>query len=320
MMTFAALLVFASLALAGYALTLWTQTQAEARQALRQRLKTMAGSGTNTVTAPLMKDQRLSSIPLLDRLLGTLPLVRPLVRMISQAGLKRRVGEVLLYIPLLALAAFLFSQLIGAPRLAGVIAAIVAGSIPIVVVQRIRQKRTVLFGEQLPDALDLVRSALQAGHGFLSALNVVSETFPDPIPQELRWVAEEVRLGLPIRDALYHLVDRVDDPNLPILVVGVLVAQEVGGNLAEVIDNITYTIRERAKLMREMRVMTAQGRLSGLVLTVLPVALGLFLFFFNPTYFQLMIETKTGHYMFLYVAASLLIGHMVIRRIVNIRV
>lgn len=320
MTTLAAVCIFASLALFGYAVTLLLQHRSEAQQALRQRLKNMAGSGTNTFVAPLLKDQRLSSIPLLDRALGSLPLVRPLVRMVGQAGLKRRVGEVLLYIPLLAVAAFLITQLVGAPRIAGLLAAIVAGSIPIVVVHRIRQKRTMMFGEQLADGLDLVRSALQAGHGFLSALNVVSETFPDPISQEFRWVSEEVRLGLPIRDALYHLADRIDDPNVPILVVGVLVAQEVGGNLAEVIDNITYTIRERAKLMREMRVMTAQGRLSGLVLTVLPVALGLFLFFFNPAYFRPMIETNAGHYMFLYVAVSLLIGHMVIRRIVNIKV
>src|SRR5215510_3212393 len=99
------------------------------------------------------------------------------------------------------------------------------------VVNRIRRKRAQLFSEQLPDALDLIRAALQAGHGFLSALYVVADEFPNPTAEELREVAEEMRLGLPMRDALLHLVERMPDENLPILVLGVVVTHEVGGNL-----------------------------------------------------------------------------------------
>jgi tight adherence protein B len=319
MMGLPAVLTFFALVLAGYSAALWLQRRNEARQVLATRLKSMAGT-SGTLPAPLLKDQRLSTIPLLDTLLSSIPTVRPIVRMIRQAGLKRRVGEVLLYIPLLACTTFLITALIGLPAVFGLVIAFVAGSLPLIVVNRIRHKRTVRFGEQLPDGLDLVRSALQAGHGFLSALNVVGETFPDPISQELRWVAEEVRLGLPMRDALYHLAERIDDSNVPILVVGVLVAQEVGGNLAEVIDNVTHTIRERAKLQREMRVLTAQGRLSGLVLTVLPFLLGGFLFFLNPVYFRPMIETTTGLYMLAYALGSIFVGHLVIQRLVNIKV
>jgi tight adherence protein B len=243
-----------------------------------------------------------------------------MVRMIRQAGLKRRVGEVLLYIPLLALVAFLAATLFGVPMIARIIVAVVAGLIPLLVVAQIRRRRTNQFREQLPDALDLVRSALQAGHGLLSAFNVVAETFPDPISQELRWVAEEVRLGLPLRDALYHLVARIDDNNLPILVVGILVAQDVGGNLAEVIENITYTIRERFKLLRELQVLTAQGRLSASVLTGLPFALGAFFWLWNPKYFNPMIATTTGRWMLLYAFTSIVIGHFIIRRIIRIQV
>jgi tight adherence protein B len=123
-----------------------------------------------------------------------------------------------------------------------------------------------------------------------------------------------------MRDALYHLMDRVDDPNLPILVIGVLITQEVGGNLAEVLNNTTHTIRERFKLMREVRVMTAQGRLSGLVLTSLPFLVAGALFFLNPLYFMVMIERSAGHWMLAYALASLLIGHLVIRRIIQIKV
>jgi tight adherence protein B len=192
--------------------------------------------------------------------------------------------------------------------------------IPILTLQRKRTKRMRLFSEQLPDALDLIRAALQAGHSFTTAMYVVADEFPDPISEELRTVAEEVRLGLPLRDALYNLRDRVNDPNMPILIVGVLVAQEVGGNLAEVLDNTSYTIRERFKLLRDVQVMTAQGRLSGRVLTALPILVGLFLYFLNREYFQPMLDNQTGWYMLGYAVISIAIGHVLIQRIVDIRV
>jgi tight adherence protein B len=197
---------------------------------------------------------------------------------------------------------------------------VLAGSAPILLVMRMRRRRMVLFAEQLPDSLDLIRAALQAGHGFLAAIQVVVEEFPDPIAEELRDVAEEIRLGLTPREALYHLIERVDDPNLPILVVGILVTQEVGGNLAEVLNNVSYTIRERFKLLREIRTMTAQGRLSGGVLTSLPFLVAAGFYLFNPTYFGPMIERTTGHYMIAYALVSIILGHLVIRRIVNMRV
>src|SRR5262249_35778061 len=159
----------------------------------------------------------------------------------------------------------------------------VMGLMPILVVARIRRKRLLLFQEQLPDSLDLIRSALQAGHGLVTAMQVASETLPDPVAMELRYVVEETRLGLPLRDALYHLSERVGAPTVPLLIVGILVSQEVGGNLAEVVDNTAYTIRERAKLQRDVRVLTAQSRFSALVLTLLPVAVGLFMATFNRT-------------------------------------
>ena len=131
-----------------------------------------------------------------------------------------------------------------------------------------------------------------------------------------------MRLGLPMREALVRLRDRVDDSNVPILVIGILVAQEIGGNMAEVLDNITYTIRERFKLLRDgdAQVMTAQGRFSGRILTALPFGVGLFMYFLNPKYFAPMTHTQTGWYMLGYALISVLLGHLVIQRIVRIRV
>src|SRR6266850_217582 len=321
MLGVAALLIFVSAVLAGYAASIAARERDEAKRMLTSRLRGMTDPGVDAQqAAPLLKDQRLSTVPLLNAILNSIPAIGPVVRTIRQAGLRRRVGEVLLYIPLLACIGFLAAVLAGGGGFAGLLAAVGAGAVPLLVVQRIRRQRTLRFSEQLPDGLDLVRSALQAGHGLLSAFSVVAETFPDPISQELRHVVEEVRLGLPIRDALAGLVERVDDPNIPILVVGILVAQDVGGNLAEVIDSIAYTIRERAKVLREVNALTAQGRLSGGVLTALPFLVGLVMFFFNRDYFAPLLETTQGHYLIAYGVTSIFLGHLVIRRLIRIQV
>lgn len=314
-----AVLCFACLVIAGYAVSMWIQQRLAARRDLLARLRGTAGMSTDEA-ASLLRDQRLSGIPAFDALLAQTPFIAPLVRMIQQAGLRRRAGEVLLYIPLLASIAYLAMALLGFGQLFRILLAVVFGMIPVLVVSRMRTQRLRLFGEQLPDALDLVRSALQAGHGLIAALQVVGETFPDPVATEFRYIVDEVRLGLPFRDALYNLTVRVGDPNIPILVVGILTAQDVGGNLAEVIDNITYTIRERAKLQREIQVLTAQGRLSGLVLTSLPFLVGSFMFLWNPSYFGPMVQRRTGHMLLLYGILSLLVGHLLVRRIVKIQV
>jgi len=315
-----ALLLFLSVVLAGYALVAALHQRGDARQLLANRLNTTAGRGGERAASGLFKDQRLSTIPLLDAVLARVGFTARMLRMIRQAGLTSRVGEVVLYIPLLACVAGLLGKLVSGNPLVTLAAATMGGAIPLMVVQRWRRKRMRLFSEQLPDALDLVRAALQAGHGFMTALNVVADEFPDPIAQEFRTVAEEMRLGLPIRDALDRLRARVDDPNVPILIVGILVAQEVGGNLAEVLDNTTYTIRERFKILRDIQVMTAQGRLSGSVLTALPILVGLFMYFLNPVYFAPMLERETGWYMMGYALVSIMMGHIVIQRIVRIRV
>jgi tight adherence protein B len=314
-----ALLVFLAVALGGYAASLSVGAREKASETLSARLSSVSGPEDRR-TESLLKDRRLSQIGVFDRFLSRIQPVQRIVRLVNQAGLRKRVGEVLLYIPLLAILGYLIGMLLSGNFLICLILAGVGGSIPLLIVQRMKNKRMLLFSEQLPDTLDLLRASLQAGHSFLTALYVVADEFPDPIAEEFRTVAEEIRLGLPARDALNGLSQRVDDPNVPILVLGVLVTQEVGGNLAEVLDNIAYTIRERFKLIRETRVMTAQGRLSGMVLALLPFGVGLLLYIITPNYFAPLLETETGGWMIAYALISIFIGHMMIQRIVRIRV
>ncbi|TMA76190.1 MAG: hypothetical protein E6J72_16960 [Deltaproteobacteria bacterium] len=310
--------VFALVAAGGWALALAVRARAEADYALEQRLG-VAGRERAQRPASLLKDQRLSSIAPLDWILLRLPFVPGITRVI-RAGLRRRAGEVLMYMPLLACIAFLLTMLVNGGVVLAFMLAMLAGAAPLIVVYRMKQTRALQFAEQLPDALDLIRAALQAGHGFATALGVVANEFPNPIAEEFREVAEETRLGLPLRDALYNLNDRIDDGDLPVLIVGVLIADESGGNLAEVLDNISHTVRERFKMTRDIRTLTAQGRLSGAVLTALPLLVGSVNYLLNPTYFNPMVTTSIGHYLLLYAFASLVVGHFVIRRIVQLDV
>jgi tight adherence protein B len=312
-----ALLLFGAILLAGFSGYSFLQQANEEQEVVRQRLRRVTRKTERPVGVQLLRDERLSNIPLLNDMLLRTPAVLPLVRMIRQAGLRRRVGEVILYIPLLFLIGFLLIMFVGLPWYLGLVAGYILGMIPVALVSRMRRKRLLLFRDQLPEALDLIRSALQAGHGLIASMAVASETLADPIATELRYVVDETRLGLPLRDALYHLSDRVGDPNVPILIVGILVAQEVGGNLTEVIDNTAYTIRERAKLQREVRTLTAQSRYSAIVLTVLPVLVGLFMYVFNPTYFDVMLDETVGLYMLGAAVGLVLMGHMFIQRILR---
>ncbi|TMB03114.1 MAG: hypothetical protein E6J70_05935 [Deltaproteobacteria bacterium] len=288
MLGIAALLVFASLALLGFAVSGWARGREESKRTLDRRVAVMTGAAVAEAPAEgsqssVIKDRRLSGIAFLNTLL----------RRVS----KKRVGEILLYVPLLGVGGYVAVVFFGGPGAAGLGAGLVAGAVPLMVVRRMQRKRNHLFSDQLPDALDLIRAALQAGHSLSSALYVVADEFPDPIAHEFREVAEEMRLGLPMRDALSHLTDRVDDSNLPILIIGVLVTQEIGGNLAEVLSNISHTIRERFKLLRETKVMTAQGKMSGNLLSALPFCVAIGVFVMNPVYFSPMLHTTTGLYM-----------------------
>ncbi len=321
MLAIYAVIFFAAFVLAGYAITSSMRQREETKETIKTRLGSQAGVlSDDKDKVSLLKDLRLSSIGVMNTFLGRLSFVNRMATTMRQAGLNRRVGEVFLYIPLLGSLGMLTGLIFIGSAMFGVIFAGVGAALPMLFVERLRRRRMKLFSEQLPDALDLVRSALQAGHSFITALKVVAEEFPAPIADEFDTVAEEMRLGLPMREALLGLQNRVDDANVPVLVVGVLVSSETGGNLAEVLDNVAHTVRERFKLLRDVEVMTAQGRLSGLLLTSLPFFVTAAMLVIAPGYFDPMLEKKMGHYLIAYCAVSIICGHLWIQKIVRIKV
>lgn len=320
MVAIVAISFFLAVVLMGWAVSSSLGERDEARATLRSRLDKQTGVVNEPDTSNVLLDRRLSRVQMLNRLLQRSRFIRRLAMLMRQAGLRRRVGEVLLYIPLLGSLGVLAGMLLTDNKLIAAACGLGGLAVPSMIINRMRRNRIKKFGEQLPDALDLMKAALQAGHSFLTALKVVAEDFPEPIAQELDTVAEEIRHGLPTREALLGLQERVPDPNVPMLVVGVLVVQESGGNLVEVLENITHTVRERFKLMRDVEAMTAQGRLSGMLLTSLPILVSLTLYAIMPGYFDPVLTTTTGHYMIAYCIVSIITGHLTIQRLVQIKV
>jgi tight adherence protein B len=278
----------------------------------------------NRVTADQIVDIRkvelLSAVPFLNRWLLRLELAPRLRTLLYQADLKWTAGGVILmstacfvipaYLLYLRTGVVIFSLLIGT----------LLGAGPFFYVLHKRRQRFDKFEQGLPDTLDLMVSAMRAGHSLISALDLAANESPDPIGTELRICFDEQNYGLELKTAMNNLSARVPLQDLKIVITAILIQKESGGNLAEVFDKAAYVIRERFRLKRQVRVHTAQGRLTGWILSFLPVVLGIGLYLINPKSMSLLWTRPIGVKL-LYAAAGMTItGSLIIRKIVRMDV
>jgi tight adherence protein B len=212
------------------------------------------------------------------------------------------------------LAGLLFSN----SMLVAMVTAVIGAGLPYMYVVRKRKRRMRKLEEQLPEAIDLMGRALRAGHPFSAGIKMVAEELPAPLGEEYRRAFEEQRFGLPVQDALLSLADRAPLLDVRIFVTAVLIQREVGGNLAEILDNISHTIRERFRIQREIRTRTAQGRMTGYLLAGLPIIMGILFYFLNREYIMTLFTDPLG--VFFLGAALILqvIGFLWIRQVVDI--
>jgi tight adherence protein B len=204
--------------------------------------------------------------------------------------------------------------------IAGIIAAIAGGLGPYVVFRRKRTRRFYKFEEQLPEAIDMLGRAIRAGHPLSAGLKMVSDEAAEPVAGEFRRTHEEHRFGLAFEDAMLAMADRVGIVDVRILVTAILIQREVGGNLAEVLDNLASVIRARFTIRRQLRVYTAQGRFSGYVLAVLPIAVGAAIYSLNPPYIKLLFTDPMGKLLVMLAVIFQIVGFLWIRKIVNIEI
>jgi tight adherence protein B len=203
---------------------------------------------------------------------------------------------------------------------AALLASVIGGMFPYMVVRFRRNKRIGAFEEMLPEAIDLLGRAIRAGHPLSAGMKMVADETKEPIAGEFRRTHEEHRFGLPFEDALLAMADRVSLIDVRILTTAILIQREVGGNLAEVLDNLANVIRVRFTIRRQLRVYTAQGRFSGYVLGALPIAVGLAIYSLNPPYIRLLFTDPLGKLMVLLAVLFQIAGFLWIRKIVNIEI
>lgn len=266
------------------------------------------------------KRELMSSIPFLNQILLRFEVAPRLRRLLYQANVKWTPGGFLLIsVALWVAAAYVFFLRTGSGFFS-LVAGLIPACGPLLYVARKRAARFLQFEESLPASLDLMVSALRGGHSLVSALGLVSREAPEPVGPEFRICYDEQNYGLELRTALENLATRVPIQDVRIMMTAVLIQRETGGNLAEVLEKCAYLIRERFRLKREIRVKTAQGRLTGWILSVLPLGLGCLLYLIEPDVISLLWKRDFGVTMMYFGAVMITLGSIIIRRIVRIRV
>ena len=266
------------------------------------------------------RNELLSSIPLLNRILLEFEIAPKLRLLLYQANVKWTPGLfVLVSLSIWVLASYLIYLRTGSFLISPILGLIPAG-FPLAYVRYKRAKRFEQFEAGLPPALDLMVNGLRGGQSLVAAIGLVGREAGDPIAHEFQVCFEEQNYGLEFRVAMENLVTRIPIQDVKIISTAILIQKETGGNLAEVLDKCAYVIRERFRLKREIRVKTAQGRLTGWILSFLPVGLGILLFLVNPEGISLLWKHPLGQKMLYTGATMTLIGGLIIRKIVRIRV
>jgi len=307
---------------ATYALFLLASRKSDARQARIDRRIAEALRDTSRPTEEAIKISRdglMGSNETLNRVLNTLNLAKKLERMITQADSQITVSRLLAFCFVAGVLAGLAAYTVVNGILAfGIF--FIAAAMPLLHVSYKRRKRLLKFNSQLPDTLDLLSRSLAVGHAFTEALHQVASEMPDPIASEFRVTFEEQKLGLSTKLALDRLVDRVPLPDLKLCVVAIHIQRETGGNLAEILERVANTIRDRFKLMEDFRTMTTSSRASAWILCGLPFALVFLLSVLNPDYMSKLLWDPRGHIVIAVAIVLQLIGMFLIRKILAIKV
>jgi tight adherence protein B len=268
----------------------------------------------------IVKVRNVGPIPALDRMLGSTTRGSALGRWLEQSGMKASISGVLLIsVALAATLAFITSLLTRSPWGLPVGAAVGFG-LPFVVLNFKRGRRMNTFEEQFPEALDLIARALKAGHAFATGLKMAADELPEPVGPEFRNTFDEQNFGLPLKDALDNLTRRIPLLDVRFFATAVLIQRETGGNLSEILENLAHVVRERFKILRQVRVYTAHGRFTGYVLLALPAVLGIALSFINPDHMNMLFRERMGQMLLLFALVMQVIGFLWIKQVIKIEV
>lgn len=299
---------------------MWNASHGPEIQRINQRLHDMSAGNFTGRPALLIKQRLLSESPGFEKILLRVPRVQSLDRLIEQGGSSMSVAQFLSLTLLAALMGLMLGLFFALPWILIVPLCLTAASLPFLYVHNRKSKRIGKIERQLPDALDLMSRALRAGHSFPSALDMVGTEGQQPIAREFRIVSDEVNFGIPLGDALGNLAVRVPVTDLRYFVIAVLIQRETGGNLAELLDNLAGLMRERFKLLGHIKVLSAEGRLSAWILTLLPFAMVILINLINPQLMSVLWTDSLGRKLSAWAMVAIVLGVIWMWRIIRIRV
>ena len=290
------------------------------RQLDRRLRDVSAPADAEIVDSTVVKASATGPLPALDRAVSKTSAGSWLARLIEQSGVRTTVSAVLVMSltigAALAFTAAMFIRVPFSPLAAGLVGALA----PFGWLRHRRTARLKRFEEQFPEALDLLSRAIRAGHAFQTAMGMVADELPHPVGPEFKKTFDEQNFGLPLREALAQLSERVPLLDVRFFVTAVLIQRDTGGNLSEILDNLAHVVRERFKILRQVRVHTAHGRFTGYVLLALPAALGVVLSFINPEHMGLLFHEHLGQMLLLAAMVLQTIGFLWIRKVIKIEV
>lgn len=277
--------------------------------------------GTDTAELGLLRDELYSTVPPLNRLMMHLPVSMRLRDLLRQAGMaKVRPGKILALSGVLGMGAYVVTSRLVHSGLTAVGTGLVCASLPFLYLAYKRMRRLRAFEKLFPEAIDLLGRAVRAGHAFTTGLEMIAKELPQPVAEEFRVTFEEQNFGLPLQDALFNLAERVPLIDVRFFVIALLIQKETGGNLAEILDNLARVIRERFRILGEVRIKTAQGRLTAAILIALPPLMMALMSLVNPAYVRPLFRDVWGPYVLVLGGTMQIIGSAMLWKIVRIDV
>jgi len=271
-------------------------------------------------TAALLKSLNGGPLPGLDKAFGQTVRGKSIAAWIEQSGAKVSLSAVLLMASFAGVVVAFLALMFSRAPMSMPVGFALGFAVPFMVLKTKRGRRLRAFEEQFPEALDLIGRALKAGHAFATGLKMVADEMPEPVGPEFRKTFDEQNFGLPMKDALENLTMRIPLLDVRFFATAVLIQRETGGNLAEILENLAHVVRERFKILRQVRVYTAHGRLTGYVLLALPAFLSVALMFINPEHMNLLFRERMGQLMLMGAIVMQTFGFLWIKQIVKIEV
>ena len=292
-----------------------------AQRRLAKRLREVGSLSITTTGEPtsVVRADEQGPLPGVQKLLGKTGAGISLTRLIEQSGVKATTSGILVVSAGLAMLGVL-AVLMFAPMVSAAPAGLLLGALPFMYLLHRRAARIKKFEEQFPEALDLLSRALRAGHAFQTSLGMVADELPEPVGPEFKKTFDQQNFGLPLKECLFELADRVPLLDVRFFATAVTIQRETGGNLAEILDNLAHVVRERFKILRQVRVHTAHGRFTGYVLLALPAVLGVALSWISPDHMNTLFTEPMGKTMLLGAGVMQTVGYFWIRQVIKIEV